>query len=53
LQSFGNDCNQDESWLRAWSPPPRGALMYDLAAIAIAAACFLVIFGVLYALERI
>jgi len=27
--------------------------MYDLAAIAIAAACFVVIFGILYGTERI
>jgi hypothetical protein len=30
-----------------------GALMFDLAAIAIALACFAVIFAILYALERI
>jgi hypothetical protein len=30
-----------------------GALMYDLAAIAIAAACFAFIFVLLYALEKV
>jgi hypothetical protein len=29
------------------------AWMYDLAAIAITVACFVVIFGILYALERV
>jgi hypothetical protein len=32
---------------------PGGPLMYDIGAIAIALACFLVIFAILFALERV
>jgi hypothetical protein len=40
-----------------YSPRPNlnfgGRLMYDLAAIGVAVACFLFVFGLLYALERV